>query len=98
MKKMKIPLGWSVRTGLNPDFVLRMKYWAKERGRLVAEARKTGNVDEAIKALAEGKTYKTALKNAFSADRPYFVYDTEGNCIYIFEYSTTKKWQLFSAE
>lgn len=101
MKKLnrkEMPLGWTIRTGLNPDFVLSVKRWAKESGKRVAEARKTGNVDAAIKALTEGKQYKTALKTALIEDRPYFVYDPEGKCRYILEYETTKKWQAYNAE
>lgn len=98
LNRKEMPLGWAIRTGLNPDFVISVKRWAKERGKQVAEARKTGNVDAAIMALTEGKAYKAALKSALSEDRPYFVCDPEGNCRYILEYETTKRWQAYNAE
>jgi len=104
MKKLtrkNVPTGWSIRTGLNPDYFISVKRWAKERGRQVAEARKTGNVDAAIKALEEGKRYKNSIKESLKGvgtEHPYFVYDSEGKCRYILECRVTKKWQAYTAE
>ncbi|CDX01318.1 Hypothetical protein DPCES_1431 [Desulfitobacterium hafniense] len=101
MKKFKIPTGWRMQTGLNPGYFISAKRWAKERGRQVAEARKTGNVDAAIKALEEGKSYKNAIKETLKGlgtEHPYFVYDAEGKCRYILEREATKKWLAYTAE
>jgi hypothetical protein len=93
-----MPAGWRIQTGLNPDFFISVKQWMKERGNQVAEARKTGNVDAAIKALTEGKQYKAVIKSTLAEDRPYFVYAPDGKCRYILECETKKKWQAYSAE
>lgn len=98
LNRNAMPTGWRIQTGLNPDFVISVKRWAKESGRKVAEARKAGNVDAAIQALLDGKQFKATLKRALVEDRPYFVYDPNGKCRYILEYETTKKWQAYNAE
>ncbi|OCZ50857.1 hypothetical protein [Dehalobacter sp. TeCB1] len=102
MKNIKnLPTGWRIQTGLNSDYFLSVKLWAKERGRQVAEARKDGNVDAAIKALEEGKCYKNGIKETLKGlgiEYPYFVYDNEGKCRYIIESEVNKQWKVYTAE
>ena len=94
--RKEMPTGWRVQTGLNPDYFIDIKKWMKERGRQVAEARRTGNVDAAIKALNEGKSYKAAIKSTLEKNHSYFVYDPNGECKYIFERKATQKWVAFN--
>lgn len=98
LNRLNVPTGWRIQTGLNPEFVVSVKQWAKDCGRRVAEAKKVGNVDGAIKSLIEGQKCKKALKIALAEDRPYFVYSPDGKCRYILEYEVIKKCQIYNAE
>ena len=98
LNRKDMPAGWKIQTGLNPEFVIKVKQWAKERGKQVSEARKTGNVDAAITALTEGRSYKEALKRELREEHTRFVYDPEGNCRYILELDITKRWKAYNAE
>lgn len=98
LNRKDMPTGWIISTGLNPDFVISVKRWAKESGRQVAQAKKDGDVDGAIQALLNGQRFKKALKKQLEKDQPYFVYDPTGRCRYILERDATKKWQAYNAE
>lgn len=104
MEKLNIknmPVGWRIQTGLNPYYFLYVKRLAKERGKQVAEARKSGNVDAAIKALEEGESYKNSIKKTLDGvgtEYPYLVYDPDGKCRYVLKQGVTKKWTAYTVE
>ena len=87
--------GYTLRTNMNPSFMLAINDWAKDKGNEVAKLMQAGEAKKAIDKLIEAQKLKSSMRAAAEkADQ--LVYNKSGEAIYWFEAATGNIFRLTS--